>query len=411
FKTQLEKIEKTIELNISQGKPIGYLLLEKSGIYYLERDYATSLSLLENALKIFIDEEDKLNSAITYNEMGLIQEELGFFDNSILNFSEAIEILEYLNDYKKLIKVNNNLANVYNLLNDFEHSYEYYEKALKVAQKENLISEEIKTTSNLVEILFKIRDYDKINRILQRNLDYFKEIKDPYGVIITLQKFGKLNYFLGPSYFNKAFQYIKESLELISRIQIGENFSVKNRAKLEWECFLYLGKIKLSWKIYKEAENYLLKSLESIRNFEVDDDSIIEGIVLESLGDLYKKTNDLKKAIQYYKLAGELYYNFGNDIKQAEYKTKIANIYLIDDYDVLEAINYLEGALNIYQDLNFIKESAEILHKLGDIYINREINELAISYLQEARESYHQILDEYHVKLLDEKIKSITDPN
>ena len=117
-------------------------------------------------------------------------------------------------------KVYNNIANVYYLLNDIEHSYEYYDKALKLAVKENLITEEIKTSSNLVEILFNLEDYDKIDKILNRNLEYFRQIGDPYGIIITLTKIGKLDYLIGPDKFNSSIKNLLEALEIVNRIKI-----------------------------------------------------------------------------------------------------------------------------------------------------------------------------------------------
>ncbi|TFG05110.1 MAG: tetratricopeptide repeat protein [Promethearchaeota archaeon] len=409
--SRLEKIDEEIETKLSQGKSIGNLLLEKSSLFYLNRDYETCLKILETALNNFIAENDDLNSAITFNEIGLIQEDLGFFDNAIYNFEKALEFLINLKDHIKLIKVYNNLANVYRLLNDLEYSYEYYEKALRVAENENYISEEIKTSSNLVEILFLMGDFDKIERILRRNLEYFNSIADPYGMVITLSKLGKLNYLLGPSKYKTALKFFKESLELTGNIEIGDHFTHRNKGSLEWESLLYLGKIKLSWKIYEEAKIYLLKSLEAMRNIKEDNDYIEEGIVLENLGILFEKVNDKNRSIQYYKLAADLYYRFGEDAKQADIKTKIARIYLNDKGDGNEAINYLEEALDIYRDLNYMKESAEILEKLGDVYANQNSTDIAISYFQEAKHYYGELLDNDKVKFLDSKIKLIMNSN
>jgi len=407
FDAKIQNIDKTIDNYITSGKPIGLLLFEKASLYYLKKNYDFALKTLENALNNFQADDDILNIAISHNEMGLIQEDLGFHDNSIYHFEKSIDLLRKINDVNKLIKVYNNIANVYYLIKDIEHSYEYYDKALNLAVKENLIPEEIKTSSNLVDILFNLKDYDKIDKILKRNLEYFRQIGDYYGIIITLIKIGKLNYLIGPDKFDSSFKNLLKALEIINRIKVNDKFSVENKAKLEWECLFYLGKLYLAQNHYNESEDYLFRSLEAIRISEIGSSDIQESIILESLGNLFEKKGDFKKSIEYYKLASELYYKFGDDLNYAELKYKIAQIFL--KFDELESIKNFEETLDIFKDLNYFKRVAEILHKLGDIYVNRNVIELAISYFQQAKEFFMDLNDDFNVKLIKEKIISLDD--
>ncbi len=401
----IQKIDNLIDNKIKLGEQVGHLLFEKSGLLFSKKDYTLALKTLENALNIFTEDNDLLNCSIAHNEIGLIQEELGFYENSIYNFEKSIEYLDTINDSNKLIKVYNNLANVYYLIKDIEHSFEYYNKALTLTEKTNSIKEEIKTSSNLVDILFLLKDYDKTDKILRRNLDYFKQIGDPYGSIITLTKIGKLHYLLGPDNYIPSFQVLSEALEIINKIEIGTYFTSEHKAKLEWEILLYLGKLSLSENKYNEAENYFFQSLGSIRLVETS--QINESIVLENLGKLFEAKEDYKRSIDYYNLAGEIHYKFGDDLNYAELKYKLAQLYLkIDDS---ESIKYFEEALDIFTDLNYVKKIAEITHELGDVYANKEIKELALSYFQKAKDFYRDLNDEYKTKLLTEKINSLTD--
>jgi len=95
----------------------GSLLLEKSSLYYKKRDLSIALKNLELASKNFKEEKDLLNEAICYNEIGIIQEDLGFFDQAIYHFNRALEILKELDEYQKAIKTLNNLGNIYYLIN------------------------------------------------------------------------------------------------------------------------------------------------------------------------------------------------------------------------------------------------------------------------------------------------------
>lgn len=401
---RIQEIDKKLEQKEEIGESMGPLLLEKSSLYYSKRDLNTALKILEIALTNFSEEDDMLNNAICQNEMGLIQEDLGFFDEAIYRFEKALEILEKIGDNNKVIQVSNNLGNVFFLVKDLDNSYNYYEKALKLAKQEKMLFEEIKSSSNLVEILFLWKDYDQTTKILEKNLEFFKKNNDTYGIINSLVKLGKLNYYLGEGYFDQSYENLKEALELIDAA--SESLTIYVKAQLEWECFLYMGKLHLLWNNDKEAENYLLKSLEAIRIFEIRED-VKQGIVLEALGELYEFKGENERAIEYYNLSSEIYYKFGDGFKTAEISTKIAQIYLDFLEDDIKAIENFENALQTLEKLNYPKESAQILHKLGDIAVKQGEIDLAISNFEKAKTYYEIIKDDFNVNLLIEKIKKI----
>ncbi len=402
---KIQKIEETLESKELLGESIpGSLLLEKSSLYYKKRDLSNALKNLEMALKNFKEEDDLTNIAICHNEMGLIQEDTGFFDQSIYHFNRSLEILKELNDQEKIIKVLNNLGNIYYILKDLEHSYSYYEEALKTAKQENLPYEEIKTSNNLIEILYLLKEYKRIEKILGRNSEFFREHEDSYGIIQTHIKYGKLYYIIGEDY-DLAYQHLNNALELIDRIK--GNISVYIKARLEWECYLFLGKIYLLWDNTAKAENLLLQSLEAVRIFEIGD-NINEGEILENLAEIYVSKGDIERAIEYYNLSSEIFYKFGDANKNAELKFKIGKIYLEYEENQSKAMDVLEEALKIYEDLGYTKESAVLLHKLGDIYLHRGVIDIAIENFERARDYYKELHDDYSASLLDEKIRSLT---
>ncbi|MFX1314982.1 MAG: tetratricopeptide repeat protein [Promethearchaeota archaeon] len=382
----------------------GSLLLEKSSLYYKKRDLTNALKNLNLALKNFEDEKDLQNEAICHNEAGIIQEDAGYFDQAIYHFNRALEILTELKDHEKVIKVLNNLGNIYHLIKDLEHSYKYYQKALNLAERKGLIHEEVKSASNLVEVLFLLRDFKRINKILSRNSKFFKENEDIYGMIQTHIKYGKLYYFMGEDY-NQSYQSLNDALKLINRIK--SKVSVFIKANLEWECFLYLGKLYLLWDNHIEAENFLLKSLEAIRIFEIGED-IKEGIVFESLAKLYEYKGDYRKSIEYYNLSIDIYDKYGDKSKIAELKTVIASLYLDFLDNKSEAIKSFEVALDIYESLEYIKECADILQSLGDIAIKKGEIDLALSEFRRARNFYKELQDDYNVNIITEKINSLS---
>ncbi len=401
LKEQLIEIEDLLKEKEILGEPVGDLLLNKASLYYKQRDLEKSLKNLEMALSNFESQGNDLKIAICHNEIGLIEEESGFFEQAIYHFERALEKLKTLKDNHKIVQVLNNIGNVYLQINDIEHSYESYQDALNVAERENLEFEAVKSASNLVETLFILRDYDRIKKILINNTKYFGKKNDIYGMIQTLIKYGKFYYLLGEDNYEASYQKFQEALTLLDKIK--DSSSLYIRAHLEWECYLYLGLLAISWDNDIEAESLLLKSLEAVRTFEIHE-NIKEGLVLENLAKLYTIKGEDQKAIEYFNIGLEIYEKFGDKSKIAEIKFNIGKIYYDYLQDRSKSIQYLEEALEIYEDLNFTKKLAEITSLLGNVYQKNEKFELATSFYTRAKNYYRELQDEDNVSILENKL-------
>ncbi len=403
---ELSELEDQLAESEKLGKNMGDLLLRKASLFYKKRDFPKALKNLELALENFLEEKDFLNVIISHNELGLIHEETGFFDQAIYHFDRALNYLEDINDDVKKIQVLNNLGNVYYIINDLEHSYKFYQDGLTLAENENLELDAIKTSSNLVEVLLSMKDYDRVKKILKRNLEFFTKVNDAYGVIQTRIKYGKLYYYLGEDYYDQSYSCLISVLELIDAIK--NQISLITRKKLEWECFLYLGHLYSLWDNDVEAEDYFLKSLEAVRTFEAQE-NIKEGIVLEAIAEFYALKGDDGKAIDYYSYSKDIYQKFGDKLKIAEMKYHVATIFQDYIQDEQKAILYYEEALEIFENLNNVKMAATILNKLGDIHVSKQMFERALTFFEKAKDFYSEIEDEYNKNLVAEKINSLKD--
>ncbi|MFX1278640.1 MAG: tetratricopeptide repeat protein [Promethearchaeota archaeon] len=401
---EIKEINENLESKEILGDPIpGELLLKKSSLYYKKRDLPNALKNLELALRNFEEEDDLFNVAICHNEIGLIQEDTGFFDQAIYHLNRSLEILREVKDNLKVIKVLNNLGNIYLSIKDLEYSYKFYQEALDLSKKENLLYEEVTTSSNIVEVLYLLKDFNRIKKILARNMEFFTQKGDAYGIITTKIKYGKLYYLIGEDY-NLANEEFTTVLQLIETVR--NNLSLYLKAKLEWECYLYLGKINLLWNNIKASENSLLKSLESVRIFEIGD-NIHEGEILENLGDINDLKGETQKSIEYYILSCEIYYKFGDNMKCAQLKVTIAEKYLKIGEEKSKTIKFFEEALSIYEDLLYVKELADIHNKLGDIYLHDEMPKLALEHYEHSRNYYNELQDEENQKKIEAKLNSL----
>jgi len=400
----IKKINKEIEQKQNRGESTGELLLNKASLYYKKRDLNTASKILELALNTFKNDNDLVKMAICHNELGLIQEDLGYFDNAIYEFDNAIDILKKLNDNHRLIKVYNNIANVYFTVEDLENSYEYYQAAMNLARDENLILEEVKSSSNLINVLFLLKNFELINKLLDRNAFIFNQMGNIHGTINTLIQYGKLNYNLGEKYYNKSIEFLNEALNLINKI--SSQLNSFNKARMQWDGQFLLGQVYLKMNNFMNSESFLQKSLESLRNFEMGD-SINQGLVLEKLGCLFALKNENQRAIEYFEESIKIYHKFGKDLKVGSIKEQISQIIVDSNGDEFEAIRYLEDALGLFEKINYEKKVADISQKLGDMYINNEMIELAIENFEKARQIYTVLEDEYNISLITGKINSL----
>ncbi|MGV9205229.1 MAG: tetratricopeptide repeat protein, partial [Promethearchaeia archaeon] len=381
---QLQKVEKKISQKIQNLESIGSLLLEKAGIYYNNRDFSTTLKILREALENFQDEGDNLKIAVTHNQIGLILEDQGFYDEAIYHFANSIKLLKKIQENPKLIKVYNNIANAYYLIQDIEQAYSYYEKALKLAKNENQMDDVIKTNSNLTEILILLNQFQDANQRLQRNLRYFQANKEMYGLINTYTKLGKLFFLKDAQDHGKSLSYLEKALNLIKKVR--DQISAYLRAELEWECYFYLGRIYFKQGEIKKAMNYLFLSLDAIRTYQPEE-SINEASVLETLANVYALQEDYQRSIEYYALANKIYSKFGQEEKIAHITYKLGQIYLTL-LETDKALKKFEEAIELYENLDYIKQIAEIHHEIGKIYLENDLIDLAISSFRKARNYY-----------------------
>lgn len=213
-------------------------------------------------------------------------------------------------------------------------------------------------------------------------------------------------YYLGEDYYDQSYKCLTSVVELIDTIK--NQISLITRKKLEWECFLYLGHLYSLWDNDLEAEDYFLKSLEAVRTFEVQE-NIKEGIVLEAIAEFYSLKGEDGKAIDYYSYSKDIYQKFGDKSKIGEMKYHVANIFQNYIQDEQKAILYYEEALEIFENLNNAKMAAEILNKLGDIYVSKQMFEHALDTFERAKQYYAEIEDEPNRNIVNEKMNSLKD--
>lgn len=401
---KIAEIDSRINTKQENWDEVGDLLIEKAALYYHNRDLNNASRMFEMAIDNFRSLGNQEKIALIYNDLGLIYEDLGYLDDALNNYENSLEIFKKIDDTENKIRVLNNTGNIYLTLENLEFAYNFYSEALELARERELFFEYRQTSSNLVEVYFGLKNFDRAFKFLTENIQFFRERNDIIGEIIACSKFGKLYFLLGENYFKLADGYIKNAQSLIASIKskIGE---IKV-AQLNWENLRVLGLIHLEWNDNEVSKKYFEQSLNAIDTYKLGP-KLEEATVLEDLANYHYLNGNDKVALAFYQRVEKVYADRGDDIKNASIKAKIANIFykIFDSYDT--AITYLEQALDIYSQNNYLQESAETYEKLADVYLQIGSNDSAVIHLENALNIYGTINNEEKMVILKERIKQL----
>ena len=104
----------------------------------------------------------------------------------------------------------------------------------------------------------------------------------------------------------------------------------------------------------------------------------------EVMGDLFQMNNNFQPAINYYLISAKLYKNMGKKKKLADVYGKLGFLSYIDNYNLENAMQYYEKALNLGIELNDQDLIAVTYNRIGGIFYRQEDYDEAQYYFKEA---------------------------
>ena len=172
---QLTELDKAIEYYDLSEK--GYLKLKDStkliyvyngfgNAYYEKKDYNRALLYFQKSYQFILKytPEDLSNIAIAFENIGETSTKLGNYDFGLNNCLKAGDIFCQLKDRTSLYITYENIAKIYNLLNNYKKSNEYYEKYVNL--KDSVFDEDTKNTIHEISIKYETDKKEKENLLL-----------------------------------------------------------------------------------------------------------------------------------------------------------------------------------------------------------------------------------------------------
>jgi len=269
--------------------------------YYVLGKYFRALEHFKKALEIrqSILKLDHQDIATSYNNVGFIYDAIGDHENALKYLEKALEIqIAILGEFHQdTARSYNNIGSIYDALGNFNLSLEYYKKALNIRIK--LFGEVAKDTANSYNniglVYFKLGNYDLALEYYQKALK-IKDITGDHRISVAIYYNNLASVYSEICNYQKALQLIEKSLEI--RISIFGIHHIETAT-----VYNNLGSTYWILDKYNQAVFYTEKALtiqkrvfgESHLSTATSYDNI--GMIKRDIGDYKESHINLKKAL------------------------------------------------------------------------------------------------------------------
>ncbi|MES2593052.1 MAG: tetratricopeptide repeat protein [Bacteroidota bacterium] len=275
----------------------------------LKGNYMLTLDYHFKALEISESLDDKKGIAATSINLGIVFFDQGDYAKALNYYFKALQITEELNEKKWYSYALNNIANVFFEQKEYTKALDYYFKALKVAEElgdKDGIAIKMVNIGNVYRILAlsekvpALRDSlnEKALNYHYKALKMYEELENKNGIASAVSTIGTDYMYIiksrkgvveKDSLYKKALNFFSKALKMYV---IQEN---KNGIA---ESYGNIGLVYFETKKYKEAEEYIQKSLAIA--VEINAIDFVKDNH-ELLSVLYTQTHQPAKALEHYK--------------------------------------------------------------------------------------------------------------
>ena len=296
-------------------KQMGIDVYEKLVVHYRYQnpDSAKHYALL--GLSLAKKKRDLEGEARMLNQLGMIDDNLGYFNDSRVKYLRALELYKIVDQPKGVIKLLVRLGVVENRKGNYDKAIDYFFKALKVSEKN-------KDSAGLRESYVTLGEVYAHQKNYVRALKYYEkaqELNDKLPLSnITLNLYNDK----GAAYrelgnFNESIRYYERGIALSNTAEMmGLHISLMNGLA---KTYLYSGDQRKAIVLLKGA----LERSRNIQNF------IREVSSLKGLAESYEKSNPD---------SGLVYLNQALRLAKEKKASKVV-LELLDDIATLESIN------------------------------------------------------------------------
>jgi CHAT domain-containing protein/predicted negative regulator of RcsB-dependent stress response len=266
----------------------------------------TSLNLLTDALKIWIELGDEEKQASTYLEIGASYYYLGQYRDAINSRSQALILFQKIKDIRGQARALTLLGHLYSTIGDKQEALRHYRMASPLIEKAGNRLTESSLASGMSFVYTELGETQKALEHRKQALEIVRLIGDRENESACLMHIGELHQLLG--------QY----KQAISHLQQARNVAqaIKDR-RMEAQVLQSLGVVYQSLKAPKTAMRYYQ---QAIALYPQSYSSRWKAYAYNSIGEIYAQEGNLQKATAHYQQALE--YNLAAEDRFGESQTR-----------------------------------------------------------------------------------------
>lgn len=284
---------KELALKLEYPRGAGYALKNIGLAYYAQGNYPEVLVQWGDALKVFIEINDKLGEANIRNNIGAVYFDKGDYVHAVEYYLRSLKLSEELGDTLRIATALMNIGSVYNNdPNTYSKSMEYYDRALKLSQSIQEFEAIGSSAANLGQLYMEQKDYDEALSYFTLSKEAYEKLGDTHYLPFTLASFGKLHAAKGD--YPTAIKYEQEAIDLATRY--GYKLEILRSEIQLGDTYVLAKQHAAALKHYLAAEP-LGKELEA--RFELKN-------IYEALSNLYAQEGDFKNAHHFKELLIEV---------------------------------------------------------------------------------------------------------
>ncbi len=275
--------------------------------------YDQAISSYQNAIEIYtgltkspdiyLNSFGKKGIANSYKGLGTVAYMQGNYNSAINYYQKAIRIFEELDNTNGIAKCYNNIGMVHWKQNNYDRAIEYYKKALVINEKNNRKIGMAACYNNIAIIYKSLGKYELAIKHYKKSLTICEELGHKNGIAICFNNIGML--YEEQKKYSSALNYYQRALDL--RRQISDKNGIAST--LGGLAGLNIKLAKLSdnnedkHKKYVKAFNYATEDLRIAKEIEaLFTEMEAYNFISESLAGLKK----FEESLDYYKLHVEL---------------------------------------------------------------------------------------------------------
>jgi tetratricopeptide (TPR) repeat protein len=259
-------------------------------MYYRTGRLKESLVYYEKAYSVMSELKDTVNIANALTNIGLTEMSLGNYEKALERLLEVKKLNEILKDKSSLASSYDNIGNIYFSLGKMDLALKNQLEALKLREEQKDLRSLTYSYINVGGAYEQLRDTAKALEYFEKAKELSKKTQDEYRYAHAIKQIGVI-YTQNPKKADEGEKLIREAMEIEKRIndRVG-----------------YAGSLLSLGNLYRRR-NQIDKSLELYEsalamNREIGDKNAIAGL-LNNIGVMYYEKKNFKKSVQYYEEA------------------------------------------------------------------------------------------------------------